>query len=31
MMAQIKFTRCAREKVDHFLRTLVRSMLAADG
>lgn len=27
MIAQLKFTRCAPEKVDHFLRTLVRSTL----
>jgi TetR/AcrR family hemagglutinin/protease transcriptional regulator len=28
MIAQLKFTRCAPAKVDHFLRTLVRSTLA---
>ncbi len=27
MIAQMKFTRCTPEKVDHFLRTLVRSAL----
>ena len=29
MIAQLKFTRCAPEKVDHFLRTLVRSTISA--
>ena len=29
MIAQLKFTRCAPEKVDHFLRTLVRSTLGS--
>ena len=29
MIAQLKFTRCAPEKVDHFLRTLVRSTIGA--
>ena len=29
MIAQMKFTRCPAEKVDHFLRTLVRSTLGA--
>jgi len=28
MIAQLKFTRCAPEKIDHFLRTLVRSTLS---
>ncbi len=27
MIAQMKFTRCSPEKVDHFLRTLVRSAI----
>ncbi len=27
MIAQLKFTRCAPQKVEHFLRTLVRSAL----
>jgi TetR/AcrR family hemagglutinin/protease transcriptional regulator len=30
MVAQMKFTRCAPEKVDHFLRTLVRSTIGSD-
>jgi len=29
MIAQMKFTRCSPEKLDHFLRTLVRSALGA--
>jgi TetR/AcrR family transcriptional regulator, hemagglutinin/protease regulatory protein len=29
MIAQLKFTRCPADKVDHFLRTLVRSTLGA--
>ena len=29
MIAQLKFTRCPPDKVDHFLRTLVRSTLGA--
>ena len=31
MIAQLKFTRCAPERVDHFLHTLVRSTLAGGG
>jgi TetR/AcrR family hemagglutinin/protease transcriptional regulator len=30
MIAQLKFTRCAPEKVDHFLRTLVRSAIGSN-
>ena len=30
MIAQLKFTRCAPEKIDHFLRTLVRSTLSGN-
>jgi TetR/AcrR family hemagglutinin/protease transcriptional regulator len=29
MIAQMKFTRCTPEKLDHFLRTLVRSALGS--
>lgn len=29
MIAQLKFTRCPPDKLDHFLRTLVRSTLGA--
>jgi TetR/AcrR family transcriptional regulator, hemagglutinin/protease regulatory protein len=29
MIAQMKFTRCAPEKLDHFLRTLVRSAIGS--
>lgn len=29
MIAQLKFTRCAPEKLDHFLRTLVRSAIGS--
>jgi TetR/AcrR family transcriptional regulator, hemagglutinin/protease regulatory protein len=31
MIAQLKFTRCAPEKIEHFLHTLVRSTLPAGG